>query len=136
MGSYGDVVLECSWCGQQGKCVLDEYLNGWPPLTDVDGVGVLCDLCLGKEENEQFSKRLRAENAELRGVIVAADAEIALLRAQIVELRRPSAECPACVKLRSELAACRLVSDCAAESMRAIFDRNCTLASQLNERGQ
>ena len=46
MGSYGDVVLECSTCGQQSKCHVAQHPDKWPKLTDVDGVGLLCEPCL------------------------------------------------------------------------------------------
>ena len=46
MGSYGDIWLHCDWCWRWGKCVADEFLDGADPLTDVDGVGLLCDRCL------------------------------------------------------------------------------------------
>ena len=45
MRSYGDVVLKCATCGTQGKCLMREYLEGWPLLCDVDGVGVMCESC-------------------------------------------------------------------------------------------
>ena len=44
MGSYGDRWLQCD-CGRWGK-------RYWPiasnvaPLWDVDGIGLLCDLCM------------------------------------------------------------------------------------------
>ena len=50
MGSYGDRWLYCAWCWRWGKCLADELLNGAEPLTDVDGVGTMCDRCLELEE--------------------------------------------------------------------------------------
>ena len=75
------------------------------------------------DSEDEETGRLDVENAQLHAVIVSADAEIALLRAQIVELRRPNAMCPGCVKLRSELAACRAVSDCATATMQHLIER-------------
>ena len=49
-GSYGDRWLYCAWCWRWGKCLADERLNGAEPLTDVDGVGTMCDRCLELEE--------------------------------------------------------------------------------------
>ena len=51
MGSYGDRWLQCcgDGCTIRGKCLLPEYLGGAPQLTDVDGIGVLCDQSLQLE---------------------------------------------------------------------------------------
>ena len=47
MGSYGDQILNCVFCGLTGKCVPDELLNGAEPLTDCDfAAGPLCAPCL------------------------------------------------------------------------------------------
>ena len=47
MGSYGDRLLNCVECGLEGKCMLDEFLNGAEPLTDCDFAGgPLCHACL------------------------------------------------------------------------------------------
>ena len=39
MASYGDRLLNCVECGLEGKCMLDEFLNGAEPLTDCDFAG-------------------------------------------------------------------------------------------------
>ena len=44
MGSYGDAWLHCTWCRRSGKCLLD-MPEDVTPLTDIDGIGVLCDPC-------------------------------------------------------------------------------------------
>ena len=50
MGSYGDRWLACEWCWKWGKCLADEHLGGAMPLTDIDGLGVLCYACMVLEE--------------------------------------------------------------------------------------
>jgi len=49
MGSYGDKDLWCHWCWKSGSCQ-DELPDGVIPLWDVDGVGLLCDVCMQLEE--------------------------------------------------------------------------------------
>ena len=49
MGSYGYRWLQCSWCDRWGMCTPDDYRPYWVPgLTDVDGIGVLCDPCVNR----------------------------------------------------------------------------------------
>ena len=58
MGSFGDVVLNCTECGIAGKCIVDdELLAGYPPLWAVDDVGILCDRCLKQlpEDDDPWS---------------------------------------------------------------------------------
>ena len=50
MGSYGDRWLQCAWCWAWGRCCHDDFLQGAWPLTDIDGIGVLCDFCFELEE--------------------------------------------------------------------------------------
>ena len=38
MASYGDTLLRCSWCGRWRT-------DSTPPLTDIDGAGLLCEPC-------------------------------------------------------------------------------------------
>ena len=45
MGSYGDRWLQCTYCGEWGKCLEHPLPIGTPSLLDVDGSGVLCDPC-------------------------------------------------------------------------------------------
>ena len=44
MGEHGPHWMQCSYCAKWGKCT-DEEGPGIAPLTDVDGIGVLCDTC-------------------------------------------------------------------------------------------
>jgi hypothetical protein len=58
MGSYGDRLLNCVACGLEGKCMLDEFLNGAEPLTDCDFAGgPLCQACLYATELEDQAKK-------------------------------------------------------------------------------
>ena len=62
MGSYGDRLLNCVECGLEGKCMLDEFLNGAEPLTDCDFAGgPLCHACLYATEPEDQAKQPRQE---------------------------------------------------------------------------
>ena len=45
MGSHGDRVMQCEWCGREGKSMWGLPPN-IAPLWDVDGEGLLCELCL------------------------------------------------------------------------------------------
>ena len=46
MGSYGDTWLKCTWCTRDGKCQTRRMCGDHiPSLLDIDGVGLLCDLC-------------------------------------------------------------------------------------------
>ena len=46
MGSYGNQLLQCVGCGRWGMCMLPEYIPAhMPELWDIDGVGLLCELC-------------------------------------------------------------------------------------------
>ena len=49
MGSHGDHWLQCTWCGKWGKCLEQLFPTDPPPLTDVDGEGILCDPCYDRE---------------------------------------------------------------------------------------
>ena len=66
MGSYGDRFVNCVKCGLQGKCKLDEFLNGAEPLTDCDFAGgPLCNACLKTWlEPEEQAKQPREEPKE------------------------------------------------------------------------
>ena len=44
MGSHGTGWLRCEWCRRWGKC-LCHLPDGVAPLTDIDGIGLLCDSC-------------------------------------------------------------------------------------------
>ena len=44
MGSYGNTWVRCSWCERWGKCT-GNPLDPNDMLTDIDGIGVLCDPC-------------------------------------------------------------------------------------------
>ena len=45
MGSYGDVWLNCAWCGKWGKCP-PPYHGACISLIDVDMIGPMCMPCL------------------------------------------------------------------------------------------
>ena len=49
MGSYEERLLECCWCRRLGMDSLTGHRPHWVPgLTDIDGIGVLCDPCLDR----------------------------------------------------------------------------------------
>ena len=47
MGSHGDTWLLCEWCRKGGQCLIDLPADV-TPLTDIDGIGVLCDHCCNR----------------------------------------------------------------------------------------
>ena len=56
MGSYGDRVLECTWCTRQGQTLLPEFIRA--PLVhlwDIDGTGILCHPCDERGEPPHYS---------------------------------------------------------------------------------
>jgi hypothetical protein len=67
MGSYGDRLLNCVACGLEGKCMLDEFLNGAEPLTDCGFAGrPLCQACLYATEPEDQAKKLAKEQIAMQ----------------------------------------------------------------------
>ena len=50
MGSDDDAWLWCNRCWRWGKCLADEYLHGAQSLTDIDGLGLLCETCMALSE--------------------------------------------------------------------------------------
>ena len=76
MGSYGDRWLECSWCEKCGKCLDYLYLPA-VSLTDIDGIGVLCDSCILRTEPVHYDY--------LRGLFLATISTANVFSPEIVE---------------------------------------------------
>ena len=76
MGSYGDRWLECSWCEKWGKCLDNLYLPA-VSLTDIDGIGVLCDSCMLRTEPVHYDY--------LRGLFLATISAANVFSPEIVE---------------------------------------------------
>ena len=54
MGSYGDDIVNCTYCGIQGQCLVVPYAPHLASLCDVDPHGPLCDRCYAAGRPPRF----------------------------------------------------------------------------------